>query len=439
MVTFDFKGKLCGLPPYPPLPSPENIQALANYKSFGNSLRLFLLKSTTIPATTCPETALQLLSLRKDSDGFNILQNLVFLHSPQLQGKFKDFCSLIGALHIIPGEHIREFYSRTEILSQEIELAQLEDGSNAALSERFLSLLRNTNDPLIIGETSHAWKAIQSFRRDPKHLRKPLPWTYNDILRDLELASVTTLASSLPTSSTTDLIDAHVAFGSQTQRPLRTRQANSRHNTPAIPTTSNGRHLISSPTSSSLIIQPHCKLCNNGHPNPWHTEANCPFKDPTHILCKTTRENVMQHNSLYGAINKNFSKSQDTSSTTQRVPTPPILPNTRKSPPTVRFATGATTTTTDNPDPTSETPLTIPIPEDPSNDDIISTPSPTYLPFDTTDDYYDETIHTEYFDLPVPPMANVCTGFTAANPTFEENTAFSDLILDPMQYLSFSA
>jgi hypothetical protein len=147
----------------------------------------------------------------------------------------------------------------------------------------------------------------------------------------------------------------------------------------------------------------------------------------------------MQHNSLYGAANKNFSKSQDTSSTNQRVPTPPILPNTRKSPPTVHFATGATTTTNDNPDPTSNTPQPIPILEDTSNDDIISPPSPTYLPFDTTDDYYDETIHTEYFDLPVPPMANVCTGFTAANPTFEENTAFSDLILDPMQYLSFSA
>lgn len=286
-ITFDFKGKLCGLSPYPPLPYPDSIQALANYKSFGNSLRLFLLKASTIPSATCPETALQLLSLRKNSDGFAILQNLIFLRSPQLQGKFKDFRSMIESLQIIPGEHIREFYSRTETLGQEIDLAQLEDGSNAALSERFLSLLRDTNDPIIIGETSHAWKEIQSFHRDPKHLRKPLPWTFDAILRDLELARITILHPPIPPSSHPDLIDAHVAYGNRNQRNF-LQHSMKRHPTQAIHTMKSGRRLISSPTLTTAPSQPRCKLCNNGHPNPWHTEETCPFKDPTHILCKTT-------------------------------------------------------------------------------------------------------------------------------------------------------
>jgi hypothetical protein len=38
----------------------------------------------------------------------------------QLQGKFKDYRGLITSLQIIPGEHIREFYSRAESLGQEI-------------------------------------------------------------------------------------------------------------------------------------------------------------------------------------------------------------------------------------------------------------------------------------------------------------------------------
>jgi hypothetical protein len=76
-IDFDFKNKLCGLPPYPSLLYPESLQTQANYKSFGTSLHLFLLKPATIPSDTCLETALQLLSLRKDSDGFVILQNLV--------------------------------------------------------------------------------------------------------------------------------------------------------------------------------------------------------------------------------------------------------------------------------------------------------------------------------------------------------------------------
>jgi hypothetical protein len=397
------------------------------------------LKPATIPSNTCPETALQLLSLRKDSDGFAILQNLVKLRSPQLQGKFKDYRGLINDLQIIPGEHIREFFSRAESLGQEIDLAQLEDGSNAALCERFLTLLRDTNDFIIIGETSRAWKDIQSFRRDPKHLRKPLPWTFEEILRDLEIAKITTLTTAVTPVSLTPSIDAHVAYGHRLHRPIPITPTHPKYVTQAIHTTKDGRHLLSSPTSNPIQSISRCKLCNNGHPYPWHTEENCPFIDPTHILCKTTRENVMQHNSLHGAINKKFSKNQDTLHNTnpQRPPPVPTILSTRKATPTVRF----TTRTPSTPPPPSDPLIASFNPQQPPTDDQPNDSNP-YLPFEATDDDSpapDDIIHTEYYDFPVTPTANVCTGFTDINPSFDDSTAFQDLILDPTQYLSFSA
>ncbi len=87
------------------------------------------MKSSTVPSYACPETYLQLLSLHTNPDGFWILQNLIYLRSPQLKRKFKDYRSLVEAITIIPGEHIREFYSRVVTLSQEIASAKIPDGS----------------------------------------------------------------------------------------------------------------------------------------------------------------------------------------------------------------------------------------------------------------------------------------------------------------------
>lgn len=106
-------------------------------------------------------------------------------------------------------------------------------------------------------------------------------------------------------------IDAHVAYGHRLHRTISTTPLHPKYVTQALHATKVGRCLLSSPTSNTIQSINYCKLCNDGHPNPWHNEDNCPFKDPTHILCKTTRESVMQPNSLHGAINKHFSKNQD--------------------------------------------------------------------------------------------------------------------------------
>jgi hypothetical protein len=72
-------------------------------------------------------------------------------------------------------------------LFNEIQLAKIQDGSNAVLLEHFLTLLRTTGNHVILAETSSTWKKI------PNYMNQPLPWTLNEILRDLETAYVTTL------------------------------------------------------------------------------------------------------------------------------------------------------------------------------------------------------------------------------------------------------
>ncbi len=163
----------------------------------------------------------------------------------------------------------------------------------------------------------------------------------------MEIAKITTLRSAVPPHTTTTLVDAHVAYGSHSQCSATPSHHPLKYVTQAIHTTKDSRRLL-----STTRQPPRCKLGNNGHPNPWHTEANCPFKDPTHILCKTTRENVMQHNSLHGAINKHFSKHQvKTVPSTPRPPPTPTTPTGRTTTPTVCFATGTSPTTPPTPEP----------------------------------------------------------------------------------------
>jgi hypothetical protein len=68
-----------------------------------------------------------------------------------------------------------------------------------------------------------------------------------------------------------------------------------------------------------------CKLCNNLHSSPWHTTDMCPLKDPTFIVSKKIRENVLQHNNLYGKVNKKYHKDIDFP-TTDLQPTKATIP-----------------------------------------------------------------------------------------------------------------
>ena len=253
---------------------------------------ILILNPKTIPKESASDSYLQLFSLRHEQDGFLLYQNFIFLRSPQLEGKFINYRNEINKLTIIDGESLRSFYSRVIWLFNEIQLAKIQDGSNAVLLEHFLTLLRATGNHVILAETSNTWKKIKSHRRLPDYMNKPLPWTLNEILRDLETANITTL--HLPSSPNDNNLPNPMAFkvmnhkyGHHQRQP--TYQPHQKDHKP--------------PPMASTQKHNKCLLCNNQHPNPWHSTENCPFKDPSLIQNKLIRDNVMQHNTLYGKIN----------------------------------------------------------------------------------------------------------------------------------------
>ena len=168
--------------------------------------------------------------------------------------------------------------------------------------------------------------------------------------------------------------------------------------------TRDGRHYVSD------VSKVACNLCFNKHPKPWHTADNCPFKHPTHIIEKAVRERVMQHNALHGAENKAYTKDQDS----------PMKPH---APPTSATANSATLCHTE--------PKVISSPNNYlSEQPPLHTTLLDEIPF-TSDD---EIVHTEIFQVPVLPTANM-----GQTPSLHEVFALDELIFDPNHYLSYSS
>jgi len=334
--TFCFKDHLCSSQINPTLLPADLHQAKLNYKTFGTGIRQFIINPKTVPQTTAPESYLQLISLKHEQDGFLLLQNFIFLRSPQLEGKFIDYRKQIIELSSTPNEPLRSFYSRAMHLYNELILANIKDGSITVLIERFLHILRSTGFQFIIAETSFAWKTIQEHRRNPKHVTTPPALTLNSILRDLETAGITNIPAPITTHMTTPdpiicsadtqpllFTEPVVAYTNENNRP--------QYNINMSRAQQNTNQLKHNPSITNPIKQnqPKCRLCNNQHPNPWHTTDSCPFKDPTYIQNKLIRENVMQHNTLFGCINKNYTKDMDTSNNNTK-PIRATLPRTVK-------------------------------------------------------------------------------------------------------------
>jgi hypothetical protein len=134
------------------------------------SHRLF----TTFPQETCPKSYLQLLPLHNESDGFTILKNFTFLHSPQIDGKYRDFHAAVNNLIIYDDENLHTLFGHDTWLGNKITLANLQDGTLAVLQEHILALLCETKCQLIIGETSLFWREIWEHRRNPTNLTAPV-------------------------------------------------------------------------------------------------------------------------------------------------------------------------------------------------------------------------------------------------------------------------
>jgi hypothetical protein len=370
-------------------------------------------------------------------------------------------------LTISHGEHISEFYSRAQELAREIDIANLPDGNSANLLYQFLLQLRRTADPTILGITNTYWSQITIFRRNPSHFTAvKLPWELHDLFSELEASDISIL--SLPGMSDTNgrssnfaiedysnnnitppipapfaaysgapsrmFVDnnnstpaipdsynnnniqsmlvpiaayggSHPRYNNNTNNNNNSKHAGSHHKEVSVHHTRDGRRYISD--NSSKIA---CNLCFNKHPNPWHTANNCPFKHPTHIIEKAVRERVMQHNALHGAENQDYSKNQDS-------------PSKPHAPPTSATANRALFCDT-------KTNIISPSPLRHSDQSILQDTLLVDLPIDSAD----EIVHTDIFQVPVIPTANM-----GQSPSLQEDFSLDDLIFDPNHYLSYNS
>ena len=117
----------------------------------------------------------------------------------------------------------------------------------------------------------------------------------------------------------------------------------------------------------------------------------------------------MQHNALHGAENRNYSKNQDSPSAISQPPTA-----------------------------TANLAISIePEPDTISTEELIASTPPienTSVPSDF--DANDEIVHTETFDVPFLPTANMDQSAPAT--TLREDFDLDELIFNPTQYLSYS-
>jgi len=395
----------------------ETMQVKQNYRSFGDALRIFLRSGTQINETSSPKAYLKLLSLCHVHDGFLLLHDLVFTLSPQLSGDYYDFRCDIDNLAIIPGEHLTKFYQRVINLSNEIMIANIQNGNMALLAYRFVSLLRSTNSPTITGLVNPYWKTITKHRRDPTHIMASLPWTFQEIYDDLISSDITSLTLTNVTSSTS-IQEPFAARGlshppSSIKSTSSSQSASTRSNqatTIGIHRTKDGRKFISQNNHLLGPKAPLCQLCFNKHVNPWHPTENCPYKHPTQILPRDVRERVMQHNALHGAEKKDFTKTQD-------------VQNAKHTPPQ---ATGHSATVLES----SHLPI---------SSDLQSSPTTsieTSLEDSSDLEPSDEIIETEYFDVPFPPA----TGNAATSNALPYADIDCDsVITDHLQYLSYDS
>ena len=263
----------------------------ANYFAFGVALRTYLLQPTTISMDACPDGYLQLLSLRDDPCGFTILSNFIYLRSPQLGGKFHDFRLDIANIQLISGEHIRFLYTRVKTLSNEIEHAKPKDGSMTVLMERFLSLLRSTANADIGHAVAPYWIKLQQFKRNSEHVAQKLPFSYENVLQELEYSGVTTIVTkdAVSTEDNHHLMTSIAAYAGRPLPSTPNLQSTGKH---TMFRTKDGRRFIRSPQEHQV----RCRLCDNKHLNLWQVETDCPYHNPELFwiriaakpLCNTT-------------------------------------------------------------------------------------------------------------------------------------------------------
>ena len=133
-------------------------------------------------------------------DGFQLLWIITYRNSPQLGGHARDLQTYVETLNAIDGEEITEFYERTLVMLNEIELQEDSTGQSNRLTNRFVTILSEFVDlrPCLRDVTKELTKfierktiirpiSIEQFRKYMKmrlKLRMYLPCYYLSIKLD---------------------------------------------------------------------------------------------------------------------------------------------------------------------------------------------------------------------------------------------------------------
>ena len=250
------------------------------------------------------------LALEKhNSDGFYILNTIIWENSPQLGGQGDSAEHRVMNYYIIPGNTITDFYVRAVNIKSQLNLLQDNTGQNNKLTGKFLMSLHLQKDISIKAALQTYVSHWNKFVKFPNNIIKydfsiTLKDIYDNIKfggipTDTQLASVI-LPGSLPSTISNQISDItspsinrfqaqHHSYPRRQQRP--------QHN--------NNRNFNNNKTFTRNFQGCEiCKLdaedmCTMMRQTLTHTKANCPHVHPNNIQIKNTREAINQHNAKY--------------------------------------------------------------------------------------------------------------------------------------------
>ena len=83
--------------------------ATANYQAFSISLKVHLVKNTTINSSTAPQSNTKLVTYMNNDNGFDVLVEVFFAMSPQLGGIVTKAQDLVTSFEPIVGYSLPDF------------------------------------------------------------------------------------------------------------------------------------------------------------------------------------------------------------------------------------------------------------------------------------------------------------------------------------------
>ena len=141
-ISYDIKSKL----PAGDTSVPQYRQCAKAYENFSYILKEVLINPIVIKQTTSPKAYSILQANRLLVDGFQILQKIVFILSPQLGGKGPDPQKLVHTINYMTRDSLSDFHLRVMEVYNSIKLQDDQTGQTNRLVGKYVELLYGKNE-----------------------------------------------------------------------------------------------------------------------------------------------------------------------------------------------------------------------------------------------------------------------------------------------------